>query len=30
MRFTRNVANIVMDTDDVEAIDVNALGGGRH
>ena len=27
MRFTRNVANIVMDTNDVEAIDVNALGG---
>ena len=27
VRFTRNVANIVMDLDDVEAIDVNALGG---
>jgi Ca2+-binding RTX toxin-like protein len=27
LRFTRNVANIVMDTDDVEAIDLNALGG---
>jgi Ca2+-binding RTX toxin-like protein len=27
IRFTRNVANIVMDTNDVEAIDLNALGG---
>jgi len=27
VRFTRNVANIVMDLDDVEAIDLNALGG---
>jgi Ca2+-binding RTX toxin-like protein len=27
VRFTRNVANIVMDLNDVEAIDVNALGG---
>ena len=27
VRFTRNVANIVMDLDDVETIDVNALGG---
>jgi Ca2+-binding RTX toxin-like protein len=25
--FTRNLGNIVMDTDDVERIDVNALGG---
>ncbi|MGH8664197.1 MAG: calcium-binding protein, partial [Burkholderiales bacterium] len=27
MRFTRNLGNIVMDLDDVEAIDLNALGG---
>ena len=27
MRFTRNVGNIVMDLNDVETIDVNALGG---
>jgi len=27
VRLFRNVANITMDTDDVEAIDVNALGG---
>jgi Ca2+-binding RTX toxin-like protein len=27
VRFTRNVANIVMDLNDVEDIDVNALGG---
>ena len=27
VRFTRNVANIVMDLNDVETIDVNALGG---
>ena len=27
IRLTRNVANIVMDLDDVEQIDVNALGG---
>jgi Ca2+-binding RTX toxin-like protein len=27
VRFTRNVGNIVMDLDDVEAIDLNALGG---
>ncbi len=27
VRFTRNVGAIVMDTNDVEAIDVNALGG---
>lgn len=27
VRFTRNIANIVMDTDDVEKIDLNALGG---
>ena len=25
--FTRNLGNIVMDLDDVEAIDLNALGG---
>jgi Ca2+-binding RTX toxin-like protein len=27
VRFTRNIGNIVMDTDDVERIDLNALGG---
>ena len=27
LRFTRDVANIVMDTDDVERVDFNALGG---
>jgi Ca2+-binding RTX toxin-like protein len=27
LRFTRNVGNIVMDTNDVEKVDVNALGG---
>ena len=27
VRFTRNVANIVMDLDDVENLDLNALGG---
>jgi Ca2+-binding RTX toxin-like protein len=27
VRFTRNIANIVMDLDDVEQIDVRALGG---
>ena len=27
LRFTRNVGNIVMDTDDVEIVDLNALGG---
>jgi Ca2+-binding RTX toxin-like protein len=27
VRFTRNVANIVMDLNDVERIDLNALGG---
>jgi len=27
LRFTRNVGNIVMDANDVEAVDVNALGG---
>ena len=27
LRFTRNLGNIVMDTDDVEVVDVNALGG---
>ncbi len=27
LRFTRNVANIVMDTDDVEIVDLNALAG---
>ena len=26
LRFTRNLGNIVMDTDDVEVIDLNALG----
>ncbi len=27
LRFTRNVANIVMDLNDVEAVDLNTLGG---
>src|SRR5262249_11759430 len=27
VRFTRNIGNIVMDLNDVERIDVNALGG---
>ena len=27
LRFTRDLANIVMDTDDVEAVDLKALGG---
>ena len=27
MRFTRNLGNIVMDLNDVEAIDLNTLGG---
>ena len=27
LRFTRNLGNIVMDTDDVEAVDLRALGG---
>lgn len=27
VRFTRNIANVVMDLNDVEAIDFNALGG---
>jgi len=27
VRFTRDIANIVMDLDDLETIDVNALGG---
>jgi Ca2+-binding RTX toxin-like protein len=27
VRFTRNLGNIVMDLDDVESIDLNALGG---
>ena len=27
LRFTRNVGNIVMDLDDVEVVDLNALGG---
>ncbi len=27
LRFTRNIANIVMDTNDVETVDLNALGG---
>ena len=30
MRFFRDVANITMDTNDVEAIDVNALGGADN
>ena len=30
VRFTRDVANIVMDLNDVEAIDVNALGGADN
>ena len=30
MRFTRNVANIAMDLDDVESIDANALGGADN
>ena len=30
MRFTRNVANIVMDLNDVEAIDAKTLGGARQ
>ena len=27
VRFTRDVANIVMDLDDIETVDLNALGG---
>jgi Ca2+-binding RTX toxin-like protein len=27
LRFTRNIGNIVMNTDDVEIVDLNALGG---
>jgi Ca2+-binding RTX toxin-like protein len=27
LRFTRNLGNIVMDTDDVEVVDLNTLGG---
>ena len=27
LRFTRNIGNIVMDTDDVERVELNALGG---
>ena len=27
VRFTRDIANIVMDLDDVETINANALGG---
>ena len=27
LRFTRNIANIVMDLNDVEVVDLNALGG---
>ena len=27
MRFTRNIGNIVMDMNDVETLDINALGG---
>ena len=30
MRFFRNLGNIVMDLDDVEAIDLNALAGADH
>ena len=30
VRFTRNVANIVMDLDDVEVIDANMLGGADN
>ena len=30
MRFTRNIANIVMDLDDVETIDAKALGGADN
>ena len=30
VRFTRNVANIIMDLNDVEAIDVKALGGADN
>ena len=27
LRFTRNIANITMDTNDVETVDINTLGG---
>ncbi len=27
LRFTRNLGNIVMDMNDVEKVDLNALGG---
>ena len=27
VRFTRNIANIIMDLDDIETLDLNALGG---
>ncbi len=27
LRFTRNIANIVMDTNDVESVDIKSLGG---
>ena len=30
VRFTRNVGNITMDLNDVEAIDVKALGGADN
>ena len=30
VRFTRNIANIVMDLNDVESIDVKALGGADN
>ena len=30
VRFFRNLGNIVMDLDDVEAIDLNALGGADN
>ena len=30
VRFLRNVGNITMDTDDVEQIDLNALGGADN
>ncbi len=30
VRFTRNIANIVMDIDDIETLDLNALGGADN
>jgi hypothetical protein len=30
LRFTRNVGNVTMDTDGVETVDVNALGGNDN